>query len=346
MGEVRHLPDSDRVELEASEWIARLNADDVTEDDRARFEAWRRTHALHARTYDDMAATYRAFTAAGPLVRAVSFGHSMNQAAKAAIPKRTSQKRWRWAAAAALALAVAGLLWLTAPWQSGTRFETAIGEHAAISLPDGSTLELNSNSLARVDYREHARVIHLQRGEGYFKVAHDTARPFWVVSGGTWVRAVGTAFNVDLRGDGVRVTVSEGTVKVGAADAATTSGTPSDESLAQTPISVVTAGQAVDMHGAAAAPVRTLHAADLSRAEAWRSGTVYFENQPLGEVVEDLRRYTKLRLTVQDDQLRQLPVGGTFQANPQGAEAFLTMLKDGFGLTVRREGDHVYIESP
>jgi transmembrane sensor len=107
----------------------------------------------------------------------------------------------------------------------------------------------------------------------------------------------------------------------------------------------VTAGQEVDMHGSAAA-VRTLRSADIARAEAWRSGSVYFENQPLGDVVAEIGRYTSLRLIVNDEGLRHIPVGGTFQANPQGAEAFLTMLKDGFGLTIRHEGAHVYIEGP
>jgi transmembrane sensor len=337
MLKVHRLVDMDRIEREASEWIARLNADDVSAGDRARFEAWRRAHPLHARAYDGLSATWREFTAAGPLVRAVSFGQSMNEAAKVV----RSRRRWRWAAAAAVAIVAAGLAWHTvrAP---GTTFETAVGEHSTISLPDGSTLELNSNSLARIAYSKDARVIRLERGEAFFRVIHDAARPFWVVSDGTWVRDVGTAFNVDLRGNGVRVTVSEGTVKVGAADAGGRA--PSDEALSQAPVSVVSAGQEVDMHGSAAA-VRTLRAADIARTEAWRSGTVYFEKQPLSDVVEEIGRYSTLRLIVNDEKLRQLPVGGTFQANPQGAEAFLTMLKDGFGVNIRRETGRVYIES-
>jgi len=48
-----------------------------------------------------------------------------------------------------------------------------------------------------------------------------------------------------------------------------------------------------------------------------------------------------------DDSLRQVPVGGTFQTSPEGAEALLTMLQDGFGAKVRRVGaDEVYIEGP
>ena len=49
MAEVHRIPDMDQVERQASEWIARLNADDVSADDRARFEVWRSAHPLHAR---------------------------------------------------------------------------------------------------------------------------------------------------------------------------------------------------------------------------------------------------------------------------------------------------------
>jgi transmembrane sensor len=46
---------------------------------------------------------------------------------------------------------------------------------------------------------------------------------------------------------------------------------------------------------------------------------------------------------VTDGSLRKLPVGGTFQASPQGADMLLDMLRDGLGLRIRRESDHVYI---
>jgi hypothetical protein len=42
-------------------------------------------------------------------------------------------------------------------------------------------------------------------------------------------------------------------------------------------------------------------------------------------------------VSVDDAKLRELPVGGTSRADPQVAEAFLTMLLDGFGLNIRHE---------
>jgi ferric-dicitrate binding protein FerR (iron transport regulator) len=87
MADAHHLPDTERVEREASEWIARLNADDTTDDDRAHCDAWRAAHPRHTGTFDDMCATWRAFTAAGPLVRTVAFGEAMNEAARERAPR-------------------------------------------------------------------------------------------------------------------------------------------------------------------------------------------------------------------------------------------------------------------
>jgi transmembrane sensor len=185
-------------------------------------------------------------------------------------------------------------------------------------------------------------VIHLNRGEAFFKVAHDPQRPFWVVGGGSWVRAVGTAFNVYVHSAGVEVIVSEGTVRVGPAEALG-GRAPSDEAIADTVVSVLTVGQRADLQGAATA-TRQLSPSEVQRAMSWREGTVYFENQPLSDVIGELGRYTSLELIVKDDALRHLPVGGTFKANPEGAEALLTMLERGFGLRISRDGDRVYIE--
>ncbi len=179
MADVHRMPDSGEVERAASEWIARLNADDVSAQDRVRCVAWQNAHPMHSRAYEALSTTWQHCTAARPFVSAVSFAESMSEAA--VTPPRHHRSAL---IAAALALVVAG-----GSWSYFTRlppdaiFRTTSGEHSTVALADGSTLELNSNSFARVDYARHRRVIRLDRGEAFFKVAHDTQRPFWVVAG-------------------------------------------------------------------------------------------------------------------------------------------------------------------
>jgi transmembrane sensor len=156
------------------------------------------------------------------------------------------------------------------------------------------------------------------------------------------VRAIGTAFNVYLRPAGVQVTVSEGTVNV--VDSAGGKSPPTDASYVKS-AAAVTAGEQADAQGSADV-IRALNAAELNRSLAWRKKSLYFIDEPLGNVVNELMRYTPLKIEVVDASLRQLPVGGTFQTSPEGAEALLKMLEDGFGARIRRAGAaHVYIEA-
>lgn len=61
--ETRTASDIDSAEHEASEWIARLNADDVSSDDEARFEVWRKRDPRNAQAFDELSTTWGNLTA-------------------------------------------------------------------------------------------------------------------------------------------------------------------------------------------------------------------------------------------------------------------------------------------
>src|SRR5262245_38507972 len=137
MADFHQLPSVEDAEREASEWIARLNADDVSTEDRARFEAWRGAHPRHARAFEELSATWRQFTDVG-----------RQDDRRPGVLRRA----FVMAAAASLAAVVFGGGWWWIETSSPrTLFQTAIGERASVELPDRSSFELNSNSLARVE---------------------------------------------------------------------------------------------------------------------------------------------------------------------------------------------------
>lgn len=77
--------------------------------------------------------------------------------------------------------------------------ETNPGEKLKTMLPDGTIVYLNAGS--RLTYPEHfgdsSRVVRL-KGEGYFEVAEDKARPFTVKTQNMDITALGTAFCVNV----------------------------------------------------------------------------------------------------------------------------------------------------
>jgi len=337
VGSLHQLESRSAVKRRASEWIARLEAEDVSENDRTRFAAWRAANPMHERAYEELRLTWDELRAAGPFVRAVAFGQSMIEAAK---PR---PRIIPWAIAASACLVVVGAIAVLLVMSSSTKvFQTAVGEHASVTLADGSIVDINSNSNARVDYTKHSRLVHLDRGEGYFTVSHDATRPFWVVTDRSWVRAVGTAFNVEMRGEEVRVTVIEGSVKVGSVPPEDGDGRL-DESAGASG-TTLTANQQIALLGRTVVSVRTLTPGEVARMTSWRTGVLNFENEPLSEIAAELNRYTTLKIVIRSPEVESLPVGGTFEASTRGAEALVSMLRDGFDLSITRIDGTIYVD--
>lgn len=94
-------------------------------------------------------------------------------------------------------------------------YRTAIGEQQDVSLPDGSSILLNTHTSLNVQFSKERRSVFLDAGEAHFEVAHDPDRPFVVATKVGVVRAVGTAFTVYVRDDEeTEGTVTDGVVEV------------------------------------------------------------------------------------------------------------------------------------
>jgi transmembrane sensor len=193
-------------------------------------------------------------------------------------------------------------------------------------LTDGSIVELNTNSRLRVELERDRRVIHLERGEAIFRVAHDAKRPFLVMVGGTVVRAIGTQFNVRRRDQAVEVLVLEGIVALDSIDAL---GSRLAVPLPTTP--VLNAGKI-----AIAAPtglkLRDLATEEAERTLAWRSGMLSFNGQTLAEAAEEFNRYNRRQLILSDPAVASLRIGGTFRAT--NIDSFATVLQEKFHIKV------------
>jgi transmembrane sensor len=221
--------------------------------------------------------------------------------------RRAEQAAWRkplrrWACAAAVLLAV-GLTVQNTPWLDRLRadYATGTGESRTVELADGSQLQLNTDSAIQVRMSGGERQIRLLRGEGFFSVTKDPARPFVVQSGDGWVKVVGTQFSVARRDAQTRVQVAQGKVQVSAG-----SGTPV----------YLEPGRAVEYQGQHLAEVRGF---DPASGFAWRQRQLVFRQQPLSEVVSELNRYWPGKTLVLGDALRNRVVSGVFEIDKPDA---------------------------
>lgn len=322
---------------QASQWLVRLQDDAVSDAD---LEAWGDWMAQpqNARAFDDISALWeataslssesleqavaaRAEVASAPLpastspIAAAPASVSAPAAAtRSAMRSVMRRRRKPWLAAAVAAscalIAVGVMKWLPDTTSPATQqWVTAKGERRELQLADGSRVVLDADSQLRVDFADGHRDLLLQRGRAHFAVAHDSARPFRVQAGGIVSQALGTRFSVArAQADQVAVVVDEGRVRV--TERAAAEGDAAGRAVARSLDLVrnqrVRYGALSGLQGPQ--PIN----ADL--AGAWKEGSVIYQREPLASVVEDLNRYSRIPLRLEDSSMGSLLVTGRWES--------------------------------
>ena len=190
------------------------------------------------------------------------------------------------------------------------------------TLADGSIVELRPGAAIRVEYGPSSRRVVLLAGEVHFQVTKDAARPFVVVASGVEVRAVGTAFSVDLGKRAVDVLVTEGRVAV-TSPPATVEATPA--------VAMVDAGQGttVSLEVAGAAAVRSVPSGERRERLNWRVPLLEFSGTPLAEAIPMFNRHGRRHLVL-DPTLGRLQLSGTLRADD--TDSLFILLRNEFGI--------------
>lgn len=293
-------------------WWVRLDAGALSHAELLAFRAWIARDPAHEAAFEDICDLW------GDLE---SLRHLRLPPGKALRPWR---KRWPAAAAGVLALG----LWLASDdlfilWRAD--FSTGTGEVRAVTLEDGSRLELNARTAVTKDFSGGQRRLILLRGEAWFDAAPDPSRPFTVEAGGGTATALGTSFVIATEKARTEVTVTEHKVMVAAAGQAVMAG--AGEQTAYGP----------------GLPVLPPYAADTDRVASWRRGKLIFQDQPLGEVVAKLDRYHRGLFWVAPS-LRDRRVSGVFStAKPLEA---IRAIELSLGLRAIHLGDYFVLLRP
>ena len=208
-----------------------------------------------------------------------------------------STRTTRWAAlAACLAMLMAVGVLLS---QQPTTLEAPRGATAEHTLPDGSTVILNSGSTLRYwnGFGRSARRVDLA-GEAFFDVARQE-KPFVIETFNGTVTVLGTSFNVRAWPDDVapatEVSVFSGTV------AFAPENNPDGALL-------LTAGMAARLIGETSDVPTPLTGVEVQHALAWRDGGFKVTDRPLAAVVREIERRYDVSIRIASEHLLDKPV--------------------------------------
>lgn len=342
---------------EACAWIAQVESESMTACDHIAFEEWLdRSPAHHSE-----------------LMRFAQFSGELNVLTEIADPLRvaTNKKRllsvsanppiWNSLKLVSSFAVVLIVMLFSSQWVINNQesidgpvlYKTAVGSYRKIMLTDGTLLELNTNSEVEVDYTATRRKVRLLNGEAFFQVAHSKKRPFIVYAGERAVRAVGTAFVVSLLPKSFEVTVTEGKVELSKA-------VPTKQVRRQKLVSeqssqqliqqglgsdsiYMSAGETVIYNPQVEVEFNTkavdsVSERDILRKLSWQDGLLDFSETPLVEVIEDLSRYTTMKIEIQDPELQQLKFGGLFRTNE--LQALFDALEMTFDIEIEKLSEH------
>ena len=331
------------VDTQASEWLAKLDAEAPGSDVRREFNRWIQEDPSHRQAFEAMVAFYDDMNV---LTQAVLPRELQADNPAPVTPHSTQAGGW-WQAPrlAACAVVLAMAVWFVPGLLPQDKlYITQIGEQRPLQLADGSRVLLNTNSRLRVDYSRGIRRLDLLQGEAHFEVEHDPARPFEVHTGKGLVRAVGTAFTVHIQPRGVEVLVTDGVIELDQAEPPTTQVASAAPNRASAVGLQVPAGKVVVYEQEALAQLSLTKVELMEEQVAWQKGLLVFNNRHLSEVVAEVSRYTSLKIVIPERAMRELKVGGLFAVGD--TESLFEALRDGFDIhTERVSEDVVYLVS-
>lgn len=223
------------------------------------------------------------------------------------------------AAAAALAIGLGIQWWSVAgiPTSEHTAPSVAAVDGVRlVMLSDGTAVYLKAGSEIAERITKTERRVLLLRGEAHFDVVKDPTWPFVVRAGSVEVRAVGTAFNVEMQAGAVEVEVTEGRVRV--APGQPLIGTTPAASTREVPL--VVAGQRAVVQAAANASasvqIAKMDAKQMTEAVAWQEPLLRLgAGKTLEQLAVEFSQRTGRSLTFADPEIKDIRVGGRIRAD-------------------------------
>ncbi len=185
-------------------------------------------------------------------------------------------------------LLLAGLSFLFYPKEKVQIVTTENGRKRTVVLEDGSLVTLNDNSSVSFSADKSRREAVLV-GEGYFDVAHDADRPFFVRTSQVEIRVLGTVFNVRSYDNdkNVETTLVRGKVVLRSLKAG-------GDTVEMKP------NEQVSFNKETASFTKISDAGSMQTS--WRAGNLYFEDEPASVIFSELEKWFQVKIDLEQDQ--------------------------------------------
>jgi len=279
------------VAQKAIEWLIDLQSIPVAPSLLEAWKRWRAAHPDHERAWQRIESVNGKLThLSAPLNSAI---------AKAALTPSKSPKRRQAIAGIAALLFTGSAAWIGRDelrWQTWTADErTAIGERRTLTLADGTTLHMNSNTAVSIAFTQNERRLRLIEGEIMIATAKDLSRrQFLVETAQGEALALGTRYTVRRQEALTEVAVYEGAVQI----------TPRENASQAL---VLNAGEQT---GFTRADIAKSGTADSEKA-AWTQGFIVARSMRLADFLVELNRYSERPLRC-DSAVADLRVSGSY----------------------------------
>lgn len=315
---------------EAAALLAVRRVEGLTDSEAAMLADWQAADPVHAAALDAVERSW----AGVERVRDDDLIAAMR--ARALAPRASVWRHWPRVAAAAAVIVLALVVSLSLfpslfPGQRGpelawTSYESAPGQVRTVKLADGSVMTLDADSRAETRFLPDGRAVRLVRGRALFEVEPDAARPFAVTAASRRVVALGTRFEVDLGGGGLRVTLLKGKVAV--------------EPVVAGPATVTLMPGQQFIEGGGATSVRAIALAPTADP-GWRHGLIDLDDVPLSQAAAEVNRYSRERIVIRDPAVAALRVSGQFRTGD--ADRFARTVADLHAVRIERHGDEIVL---
>jgi transmembrane sensor len=306
---------------------------EYTPEEARQIEEWRKAEPANEQRYQDFKLIWdtSSHLQYHGDVNATASLHELKQKVIARQQQQTKVVRlktnFKWLAAAATILIFAVSAWFYINNRSVANVQVVtVAEVRIDTLSDGSVLTINKNTQLSFPgkFPDSQRQVFLTRGEAFFNVKHQSARPFVIHAGSTTIQVLGTTFNVKHKNGRVEVIVESGMVAVKKGEQ-TVFLKPGEKGVIQPDARLISKETNPDK----------LYA-------YYRSNEFVADNTPLWRMVEVLNEAYDAQIIIGRNELRDMPLNTTFKN--ESLDEVLKVISKTFSIRVERKEQQIILK--